>query len=128
MISELALSVVLLIGAGLLIRSFAHLQNVQPGFNPKNVLTYELTMTGKKYADKPTTLNTYRQLFENLERLPGVTAAGAVSPIPMSETFAWGSITVEGRAPLPGENFINADERIVVLEAAGEAAVSAAGR
>jgi len=112
-ISELALSVVLLIGAGLLIRSFAHLQNVQPGFNPKNVLTYELTMTGKKYADKPKLLNTYRQLFENLERLPGVTAAGAVSPIPMSETFAWGPITVEGRAPLPGENFINADERIV---------------
>jgi predicted permease len=112
-ISELALSVVLLIGAGLLIRSFAHLQNVQPGFNPKNVLTYELTMTGKKYADKPTTLNTYRQLFENLERLPGVTAASAVSPIPMSETFAWGPITVEGRTPLAGENFINADERIV---------------
>ncbi len=112
-ISELTLSVVLLIGAGLLIRSFAHLQNVQPGFNPKNVLTYELTMTGKKYADKTTTLNTYRQLFENLERLPGVTAAGAVSPIPMSETFAWGPITVEGRAPLPGENFINADQRIV---------------
>jgi predicted permease len=112
-ISELALSVVLLIGAGLLIRSFAHLQNVQPGFNSKNVLTYELTMTGKKYADKTTTLNTYRQLFENLERLPGVTAAGAVSPIPMSETFAWGPITVEGRTPLPGENFINADERIV---------------
>jgi predicted permease len=112
-ISELALSVVLLIGAGLLIRSFAHLQNVQPGFNPKNILTYELTMTGKKYADKITTLNTYRQLFENLERLPSVTAAGAVSPIPMSETFAWGPITVEGRAPLPGENFINADERVV---------------
>jgi predicted permease len=112
-ISELALSVVLLIGAGLLIRSFAHLQNVQPGFNSKNVLTYELTMTGKKYADKSVTLNTYRQLFENLERLPGVTAAGAVSPIPMSETFAWGPITVEGRTPLPGENFINADQRIV---------------
>jgi predicted permease len=112
-ISELALSVVLLIGAGLLIRSFAHLQNVQPGFNPKNVLTYELTMTGKKYNDRQATLDTYRQLFENLERLPGVTAAGAVSPIPMSETFAWGPITVEGRTPLPGENFINADERIV---------------
>jgi predicted permease len=111
-ISELALSVVLLIGAGLLIRSFAHLQNVQPGFNPQNVLTFELTMTGKKYGDKPALLNTYRQLFENLEQLPGVTAAGAVTPIPMSETFAWGPITVEGRTPLPGENFINADVRI----------------
>src|SRR5579863_10043266 len=112
-ISELALSVVLLIGAGLLIRSFARLQNVQPGFNPKNVLTLELTMTGKKYADKNAVLNTYRDLWDRLERLPGVTAAGAVTPIPLSPTFAWGPIVIDGHTPLPGENFINADERIV---------------
>ena len=112
-ISELALSVVLLIGAGLLIRSFARLQNVQPGFNAKNVLTLELTMTGKKYADKSAVLNTYRDLLDRLERLPGVSAAGAVTPIPLSATFAWGPIVVDGRTPLPGEQFINADERVV---------------
>ena len=50
-VAELALSVMLLIGAGLLIRSFSHLQNVSPGFNPANVLTLELTMTGRKYND-----------------------------------------------------------------------------
>lgn len=112
-ISELALSVVLLIGAGLLIRSFAHLQNVQPGFNPRNVLTLELTMTGKKYGDKTAVLNTYHDLWDRLERLPGVIAAGGVTPIPLSATFAWGPIVIDGRTPLPGENFINADERIV---------------
>jgi predicted permease len=112
-ISELALSVVLLIGAGLLIRSFARLQNVQPGFNAKNVLTLELTMTGKKYADKSAILNTFHDLWDRLERLPGVSAAGAVTPIPLSATFAWGPIVVDGRTPLPGEQFINADERVV---------------
>ena len=50
-VAELALSVMLLIGAGLLIRSFSQLQHVSPGFNPTNVLTLELTMTGRKYND-----------------------------------------------------------------------------
>ena len=112
-IAELALSVVLLIGAGLLIRSFARLQNVSPGFNPQNVLTFDLTMTGRKYSDKPTILNTYRELWERLERLPGANAAGGVTSLPLSQAFAWTPITVEGRTPLPGEKFLNADERLV---------------
>ncbi len=112
-ISELALSVILLIGAGLLIRSFARLQNVQPGFNPSGVLTFDLTMTGRKYADKQTILQTYRQLWERLEHLPGAKAAGGVTSLPLSQAFAWTPITVEGRTPLPGEKFLNADERLV---------------
>ncbi len=112
-ISELALSVVLLIGAGLLIRSFARLQNVSPGFNPRGVLTFDLTMTGRKYTDKQTILNTYRQLWERLEHSPGAIAAGGVTSLPLSQAFAWTPITVEGRIPLPGEKFLNADERIV---------------
>ena len=112
-ISELALSVVLLIGAGLLIRSFARLQTVAPGFNPRNVLTLGLTMTGRKYNDAPTVLNTYRQLWERLERLPGVSAAGAIQALPLGALWAWGPITVEGRAPRAGENFLNCDLRVV---------------
>jgi predicted permease len=112
-ISELALSLVLLIGAGLLIRSFARLQNVSPGFNPRGVLTFDLTMTGRKYDDKQTVLNTYRQLWERLEHMPGTIAAGGVTSLPLSDAFAWTPITVEGRVPLPGEKFLNADERIV---------------
>jgi predicted permease len=111
--AELALSVVLLVGAGLLIRSFVGLQNVAPGFNPASILTLELTMTGRKYVSGDVAVETYRQLWERLRALPGVEGAGGVSALPLSQMFAWGPITVEGR-PLPaGEKFINADIRIV---------------
>ena len=112
-VSELALCVVLLIGAGLLIRSFTRLQNVSPGFNPQGVLTFDLTMTGQRYDDKKAVLNTYRQLWDRLEHSPGAIAAGGVTSMPLSEAFAWTPITVEGRMPLPGEKFLNADERLV---------------
>ena len=112
-ISELALSVMLLIAAGLLMRSFMQVQRVAPGFNPANVLTLELTMTGSQYKDPQQVRAIYHQLWERLEHLPGVKAAGGVTSLPLSEMFAWGPITVEGRVPPPGEKFINADERVV---------------
>jgi predicted permease len=112
-VAELALSVMLLIGAGLLIRSFSQLQNVSPGFNPANVLTLELTMTGRKYNDADAVLQAYKQLWERLSSLPGVTAAGGVTALPLSQMMAWGPITVEGRATPEGEKFINADIRTV---------------
>jgi len=112
-ISELALCVMLLIGSGLLIRSFMRLQNVSPGFDANNVLTLELTMSGPRYKDPQVVVATYRQLWNRLEGLPGVTASGAVTALPLSQMFAWGPITVEGRVPPPGENFINVDERMV---------------
>jgi predicted permease len=112
-VAELALAVVLLIGAGLLVRSFARLQQVPPGFDPQGVLTLELTMTGRPYADREKLVETWRQLLERLATLPGVTRAGAVSALPLSQMFAWGPVVVEGRTPPPGEAFINADQRIV---------------
>ena len=110
---ELALSVVLLIAAGLLIRSFARVQEVTPGFNPRDVLTFELTTTGARYPDSAAVLETYRQLWRRLAAIPGVDAAGGVSALPLSQMMAWGPITVEGRTPAPGEAFINADIRVV---------------
>jgi len=111
-VAELALAVVLLVGAGLLIRSFASLQQVPPGFAADSVLTLELTMTGPKYANVDALRNAYRELWERLERLPGVSAAGGVTSLPLSGYFAWGPIVVEGRVPPPGEQFLNADQRI----------------
>ena len=96
-VSELALSVVLLIGAGLLIRSFVRLQNVAPGFNPKNVLTFELALTGRRYNDREIVLNTYRQLWSRLDEIPGVVSCGGTNAPPLSQSFAWTPITVEGQ-------------------------------
>ena len=112
-VTQLALSVMLLIGAGLLARSFIRLQQVPPGFNPSNVLTLEVTMTGRKYADASIVLESYKRLWERLSQLPGVTATGGVSALPLSQMMAWGPITVEGRPLPPGQAFINVDIRTV---------------
>jgi predicted permease len=112
-VAELALCVMVLIGAGLLIRSFGRLQHVSPGFNARNVLTLELTLNGPKYKDPQAVLATYRDLWNRVETLPGVTASGGVTALPMSQMFEWGPITVEGRVLPPGENFINADQHMV---------------
>ena len=112
-IAELSISVVVLIMAGLLLRSFILLQRVNPGFNPSNVLTVELALSGDKYKDPKANRATSLQFLDNLERLPGVTSAGAVSSLPLSGMLAWGPILVEGRVLPPGEKFINADERVV---------------
>jgi predicted permease len=112
-VSEVALSVVLLVGAGLMTRSFAALLVVDPGFNANRVLTLGLTMTGRQYGDRQHVVETYRQLWNRLDQIPGVTASGGITSLPLSEMYAWGPITVEGQTLPPGENFINADERIV---------------
>jgi predicted permease len=77
------------------------------------VLTLELTMTGRKYADASMVLETYRALWGRLAELPGVVAAGGVTALPLSNMMAWGPITVEGRTPPAGEKFINVDIRVV---------------
>ena len=112
-ISEMALCVILLISAGLLIRSFAHLQNVAPGFNPQNVLTFDLAFNGPRYGDRQAVLNSYHQIWHDLSETPGITASGGTTSLPLSQQFAWTPIIVEGRAPLPGEKFLNADARVV---------------
>jgi predicted permease len=69
-------------------------------------------MNGRNYSQGQVG-NTYRQLWDRLERLPGVTAAGGITALPLSDAFAWTPITIEGRVPPAGEKFINADERLV---------------
>ncbi len=110
---ELGLSLILLIGAGLLIRSFSRLRDVPPGFDPGGVLTFELSLAGPQYPNGPAVLNAYENLWQRLQAVPGVEYAGGITSLPLSGYMAWGPITVEGYTPPGGDDFINADQRVV---------------
>jgi len=110
-IAEIALSLVLLIGAGLLIRSFIRVLQVEPGFATRNLLTLRLTTTGTTYEDKERRLIFYQQLWERIRRVPGVEAAGGVSALPLTGGIGWGGITIEGYNPASGQSMIQADLR-----------------
>ncbi len=112
-VAETALAVILVVGAALVVRSVARLAAVPPGFDPAGTLTFELTMQGRRYAKADAGHLAYRDLWRRVTALPGVTAAGAISALPLSQMFAWGPITVEGRTRAPGEAFLNADMRFV---------------
>jgi putative ABC transport system permease protein len=101
-ISEIALSLVLLVGAGLLIRSFQRLQAVDPGFNPSNVLTMQLDLSGPKYKTGAQVIAFHDQLLERLKQLPSVQYASTRTFIPIASdaSFAYLRFNLEGR---PGE-------------------------
>jgi len=115
-VAELMLSVMLLVAAGLLIRSFARLHEVPPGFNSDGVLTAELTLMPPRYADTAKVLEAYRDMWARLARVPGVTAAGGTSSLPLSNMMAWGPITIEGRVAAANERFINVDQRVAAAD------------
>ena len=110
-VSELTISLMLLIGAGLLIRSFVRLQNVPPGFTTANVLTMEVAPTGPKYREQKARVNFYKDVESRVAHLPGVVAEGTVSALPLSGEVGWGGIGVEGYTPPPGQE-LQADLRI----------------
>jgi predicted permease len=110
-VAEIALSLVLLIGAGLLIRSFTRVQQVEPGFEPQNVLSMRMALVGQAYAEEARRVNFYQQLWERIRRLPGVEAAGGVSELPLAGGIGWGNITIEGYDASSGQSVIQADGR-----------------
>jgi len=101
--SELALSLILLIGAGLLIRSFVRLQAVAPGYTTSHVLTMEVAASGPKYKDDKPLANFYREIETRIAHLPGVVAQGTVSVLPLTGSVGWGGINIEGYTPPPGQ-------------------------
>ena len=110
-ISELALSLVLLIGAGLLIRSFIRLQSVPPGFTTDNVMSMEAVVSDPKYRDEKVLGGFYEEIENRIAHLPGVVAEGAVSALPLTGAVGWGGIHVEGYNPPPGQE-LQVDQRI----------------
>ena len=102
-VSELALSLMLLIGAGLLVGSFVRLQSVAPGFTTEHVLTMQIAATDPKYRDDKALANLYREIEERVAHLPGVVAEGEVSVLPLTGSVGWGSVDVEGYTPPHGQ-------------------------
>ena len=110
-VSELAFSLMLLIGAGLLIRSFVRLQSVAPGFTTDHVLTMQVAATDTKYHQNPALAMFYREIESRIAHLPGVVAEGAISALPLTGSVGWGGIHVEGYNPPPGQE-LQVDQRI----------------
>jgi predicted permease len=102
-VSELALSLMLVVGAGLLVRSFARLQNVPPGFNADRVLTMQVAVTGPKYHEDRAVANFHQEIETRVSHLPGVAAEGLVNVLPLTGSVGWGMINVEGYMPPPGQ-------------------------
>jgi putative ABC transport system permease protein len=103
-IAEMAFAVVLLIGAGLLIRSFVELQQVDPGFEPRGVLAMQVSLPPNKYADRNARAAFQRRMLEQVRALPGVRSAATTTTLPMSGWDQSGSFTIEGRTVEPGQN------------------------
>jgi len=111
---EVALALVLLVGAGLLVRSFFKLRNVSPGFDPENVLTLNVPLPGTRYKDGAQASAFYQRLIERLKALPGVEAVGAVSQLPLTGAEEIDGFDIEGRpGPASGADVQTADFRVV---------------
>jgi putative ABC transport system permease protein len=102
MVSQVALALMLSIGAGLMFRSIGALLEVDRGLNIKSILTAQIQLAEKKYAEPREIASFYRRLMEKLEKLPSATSVSAISALQLSEIGVNWSFTIEGRpAPLP---------------------------
>ncbi len=101
-ISEIALAVILLIGAGLMLKSFQRLTDVKPGFNPDNLLTMAVGLQFVRYHDPAKQVAFFDQALQRVRSLPGVVAAGACTSLPPSYIQQSSGFTMEGRPEEPG--------------------------
>lgn len=102
-VGQVALALVLLVGAGLLAGSLAHLLSIDPGFNPSNVLTAELRAPRSRYPERSQVAAFYNQLEERVAALPGVRSVGSVTVLPLAGESRDMSFRVEGRGERSGE-------------------------
>ena len=112
-ISEVALALVLLVSAGLLIKSFVRIQNVNPGFNPRGIVTMELSLPVAKYARGKPVIDFYAEVERRIKALPGVQHVALTSILPLSGTNSDSSFHIEGRNEK--QTGIHPDEEIRVV-------------
>src|SRR5262249_38138385 len=113
-VTEVALSLILLIGAGLLIKSFWRLQQVEPGFDPHNLLSVEISLPPAKYGERSQSVAFYQQMLERVKSLPGVKAAAIINHPPFSGRRTHTPFQIEGRTE-PGNpaDWAGADYRTI---------------
>jgi putative ABC transport system permease protein len=117
LIGEVALSLMLLVGAGLLIKSFLRLQEVKPGFNPQNVLTASISLPGAKYKENPQRAQFYRNLIERLKALPGIQSVGAGVNLPLGASgYQIGRAYIPEGRPMTTEESRNASFSAITPE------------
>ena len=110
---EIAIALVLLVGSGLMIRSFARLQAIDPGFDSTNLLAVKVSLPGSKYREDHQRVNFFRQSLERIRALPGVSRASAISFMPFVGLGAATNFSVVGRpAPAAGESPVT-DVRVI---------------
>jgi putative ABC transport system permease protein len=100
-VAQVALALVLLIGAGLLMKSLNRLQSVEPGFDSDNLLTMRVNLPGRKYDTDPKLLNFFKQASEGIRAIPGVESVGAINTIPFSGPHSGTRIQIEGQPKRP---------------------------
>jgi putative ABC transport system permease protein len=114
-VTQVALALVLLVGAGLLIKSLARLQSVDPGFNPSNLLSMRVNLPLRKYDKDPARIAFFKNAVEQIRNLPGVEAVGAINILPFTGMPAGTNIDVVGQPPKPkGQELTTA---VVVIDA-----------
>jgi predicted permease len=112
-VGETAVALMLLVGAGLLIKSFARLQQVDPGFERGNVLTAQVSLPATRYATPADRAAFWGRLLDKARQIPGVSSAGMTSNIPLSGNVSSGSYSIVGYTPAPGEAAPHARQEVV---------------
>jgi predicted permease len=110
---ETALAVMLLIGAGLLIKSFARLQDINPGFSSENVLTAQIALPAVRYPDAPVRAAFWLRLLEKARTIPGVTSVGLTTNVPFNGSISSGSYSIVGVNQLSGDPSPHGRQEIV---------------
>jgi putative ABC transport system permease protein len=112
-VSEVALALLLSVGAGLMIKSFMRLQQVSPGFEPNNLLTMNISLPRQKYKEPQQTNAFFDQLAEHIKTLPGVKSVGGIDPLPFSNSNVSTGFVIEGAPEVPLSDRPDVGERAV---------------
>ena len=115
-VAEVALALVPLVGAGLMVKSFIRLQDVNPGFNPEHVLAVEVYLPRTTYKEGPQAAAFYRELLTKVQNLPGIDAAGAIDTLPLAGGGNVLSFNIEGQTLQPTDKQPDAEYRVVTPE------------